>query len=502
MTPSPNAHQERAPLLETMLDYRRRNSVRLHFPMHKAGGFFPQSLKPLFGAELLAMDLPSMPGYTDNPFHPKGALKEAQALTADLFGAGHSRFLVNGSSIGNLAAIMAVAGPGDAILTPRNLHRSAASALTLCGAKPVYLPTQRHPAHDALSPGLAAVRTAFDENPDIAALLLTRPNYYGLAGDVREIIAFCHGRGCPVIVDEAHGAHLRFLPRRPITPALDLGADLVVQSWHKTVGALTGAAVLHVGRASLIDIDAIQLALNTLQSTSPSNLLLVSIDETRRMLWRDGATAFAAAVEQAEALRARLRRLDGVSARLLDPALAAEGYTADPLRLVINCDGLKVSGFACAEFLNRACDIAWEMCDARNIVFIVGPQDTGADYDALVEALARLVVEAPALRPDPRFGSTQHEAPLPDLAMLPRNAAFARKRRVPLEQAAGGICAEMVMAYPPGNPLLTPGEAVSAEILQHARNLRDGGAQIMALDPSLETLLVVDGSTTGLSGRM
>ena len=230
---------------------------------------------------------------TDNTFHPTGCVRDAQRLASDLVGAEASFFLAAGSTLGVATALLASVPPGETVALPRNIHRSVVAGLVLAGARPRFIQHDVLPECGALGVTAEAVAAALDAKPDPAAVLLTRPSYYGLARDLGDVATLCHERGVPLIVDEAHGAHFRWLPDGGPEPALAAGADIAIQSWHKTLGSLVGSAMMHVGRGSLVGPERVQDALNFLQTTSPSLLLLASLDLVRRRLWREGERLFA-----------------------------------------------------------------------------------------------------------------------------------------------------------------------------------------------------------------
>jgi lysine decarboxylase len=492
--------QEETPILSSLLDTAQYGTLQFHVPAHKQGRFFPSDLKQILGDEMLAIDLPSMNGVTDNTFHSTGCIKTAQELAADLYGAAHTRFLVNGSTIGVMAAVMASVAPGKTILLPRNIHRSVASALVLSGAHPIYLMPQFHPNYGAMAISVDEVRQAFQRYSDISAVLLTRPSYYGLAGVIEEIAKICHENKCPLLIDEAHGAHLRFLPKGYITPALDLSADIVIQSPHKMLGSLTGTAQIHVGHNALVDIEQLQLMLNYLQTTSPNYILLASLDATRHMMWQQGHDLFAAAVKRAQKLRDQIDAIPGLSTLRLSAELVSDGYTFDPMKLVVNFDGLEISGFVAAKILDEEYDIGWEMCDNHNVVLILSPQDGDELYDPLLTALEELAVDKDLIADyvvdeqaeNNRSDNPPHNPPLPTLALLPREAAFSPKVVVPFEQAIGKICGEVITIYPPGIPILCPGEIISQEIIDFCLLLKHEEADISATDSSLQNIVVID----------
>jgi lysine decarboxylase len=353
--------------------------------------------------------------------------------------------------------------------------------------------------------------------------LLTRPSYYGVARDLGEIVNICHARCVPLIVDEAHGAHLHFLPvgaasraapeaaigpprlGGPTYPqsALAAGADLVVQSSHKTLGSLLGSAMLHVGRESWVDAARVQDALNFLQTTSPSFLLLASLDVMRRWMWKEGKSLFAAAVDEAHRIENEIEALPGMKALRpeRDPRMA--GHQRDPLRLVVNVRGTGWNGYEVERFLRTEFQVEDEMADWFNVVYVLSPRD-----DA--EATERLIAGLRAVSNTPKPGSGRaHRAagprlaeevesahllqpPIPPLAMPPRRAGLAKKTVVALASATGRTCAEMVMFYPPGIPLLMPGEMVTNETIDVCRQLLAAGAHPYASDATLETIRVVE----------
>jgi len=328
-------------------------------------------------------------------------------------------------------------------------------------------------------------------------VLLTRSSYYGLARELADVVGACRARRVPVIVDEAHGAHFHFLPAGGPQPALAAGADLVVQSWHKTLGSLVGSAMLHVGPQSLVEPAQVRHALNLLQTTSPSNLLLASLDLVRRRMAREGRRLFAEAVADARRLEDQIDALPGL--RVFrpenDPRLA--GHRRDPLRLVVDVSGSGRTGYDVELLLRNEYRIEDEMSDWLNVVYILSPQDDPAARDRLLAGL-RAVSESP--QSGAGSGTTRlaggdlvamHQPGIPPLAMLPRDAALAAKKTVSLAAAAGGVCAEMVMFYPPGIPLLMPGETITEETIDVCRRLLAAGADPYASDPTLETVRVV-----------
>jgi lysine decarboxylase len=525
--------QERAPIFETLAGYARSGMYGFHTPGHKGGRFAAPELTELVGKSGLALDLPAMTA-TDNTFHPTGCVREAQELAAELFGARSTFYLTAGSTLGVAAALLSAVPQGQTVAMPRNVHRSVVAGLVLSGALPQFVPHDVLSECGALGVSPAALAAVLDSDRRPAAVLLTRPSYYGLARNLGEIVTICRARKVPLIVDEAHGAHLHFLPvgaasraapvvaslrdanasfgetrlqERPPRlggptdypqPALAAGADLVVQSCHKTLGSLVGSAQLHVGNTSPVAPDRVQDALNVLQTTSGSFLLLASLDVTRRALAREGKAMFADAVNEARELENKIDAIPGLAVLRpeSDPRLA--DHLRDPLRMVVNVSGTGLSGYDVERFLRTQFQVEDEMADSYNVVYVLSPRDDSAARERLVAGLRAVSEQSragTAHRADSLLAapcSTLLQPPIPPLAMAPREAALGKKLSVPLVSAAGRTCAEMVMFYPPGIPLLMPGELVTADTLDVCRQLLGAGAHPYASDPTFATIRVVE----------
>jgi lysine decarboxylase len=516
---NPKRDQSRAPILETLRDYIAGGTYAFHTPGHKAGRFTPPELLELWGQRIFDYDLPAMTA-TDNTLHPTHCVKEAQELAAEVFGAAATFYLGGGATTGIAAMILAAVPPGGTILLPRNVHRSVAAALVLSGARPRFIepvvlaecgalgitaqsieeaiagvpcPRPRGhaepPTHMATSADLRGHGTP-PSKP--SAVLLTRPTYYGLCRDLSEISAVCRRHGIPLLVDEAHGPHFRFLPVGSPRPALDEGADLVAQSCHKTLGSLVGTAQVHVGHQSPVGAAQVRDALNLLQTTSPNYLQLVSLDANRRYMAHEGEALFAHAVAEAKQLTAAINQLPGL--RVLstedDPRLA--GHKRDPLRLVINVAGAGWTGYDAELLLRHEFKIEDELSDWFNIVLVTGPNDDRAARERLLSGLKQISANPrQAVESGIAEASNLLQPTIPPLAMTPRDAALGPKCAAPLTASIGRVCAESIMFYPPGIPLLMPGEVVTAEIIDVCRELLAGGAHCYAMDPTLATIRVV-----------
>jgi arginine decarboxylase len=485
--------QSRAPILDTLTAYIARGVYPFHTPGHKGGRFTPPELVDLWGPTAFAYDLPAMTA-TDNTLHPTHCVKEAQELAAEVFGAAATFYLGMGASTGIAAMILAAVPPGETILLPRNVHRSVASALVLSGARPKFMHHDVLPECGALGVTAETVEAAILEGPKPAAVLLTRPTYYGLARTLEPIVAVCRRHGIPLLIDEAHGPHLKFLPAesgRP-TPALDAGADLVAQSCHKTLGSLVGTAQVHVGKNSPVGPEQLRDALNFLQTTSPNYLQLASLDANRRWLAHEGAALFRDAVTQANELAAQINSLPGLKVLSTDGDARLADHTRDPLRLVINVAGAGWTGYDAELLLRTEYAIEDELADYYNIALVLSPHDDAAARARLLSGLKQVSAHPRELAKSSIADASNLLQPaIPPLAMTPRDAALGPKQAISLDAAVGRVCAESVMFYPPGIPLLMPGEVVTPEILDVCHALLAGGAHCYAADPTLATMRIV-----------
>jgi arginine decarboxylase len=483
-----DARQAHVPVYEALLEYQRRHITPLHTPGHK-GVFAPSELEAFLTPLGLACDLPSM-DETDNWFHPQSCIAEAQRLAADLYGASDTFYLSNGSTIGVQAMILAAVAPGEKILLSRNFHLSTFSALVLSGAVPVYLPSRWLDSAGPIPPTLDEIEQCIEDHPDTRVIFLVHPSYYGIGRSVSELAAFCQQRNIVLLVDEAHGAHLSLLPSGYLSSALDCGADVVVQSVHKTLCSLVGTAQMHRSHQSRVSSKRLRWALNLLQSTSSNYLLLSSLDLTRRWAWQSGREAFQTVVGSCSELKAKLGTIPGI--RPLDTAHIPEmaGCNYDPTRLVVDVSGLGLPGSQIGERLQEDFQIGVEFCDQRNAVFVMGPADTPETYGRLEQAFLRLAMTCPpgVNMADGRVNTLV----APPVMLLPRDAAFCRSAQVSLRSAIGRVCGEVITVYPPGIPLICPGEQFTAEIVDYCEGLLAQGTSVLAHDVSLATVVVLD----------
>ncbi len=492
MLPSESSKsQEMAPLLEALRTSSSSANAPFYTPGHKRGQGTPQAIAETLGAAAFQMDLPELPEL-DNLFAPQGVIQAAQELAAAAFGAKRTWFLVNGSTCGIMAALIATCGPGDPIILPRNVHQSAISGLILSGAVPVFVAPEYDPMLDlvhSITP--AGVAAALVQHPNAKAVLMVYPTYHGVCGDIAAIADITHQQQIPLLVDEAHGPHFAFHPDLPIS-ALAAGADLSVQSTHKVLAAMTQAAMLHI-QGTYIDPERIAQTLQLLQSTSPSYLLLASLDAARQQMAVQGKSLMARTLNLAEQARSQLNQIPGLAVLGPEQAGTTPGFFAlDQTRLTLMVSGLGLSGFTADEILHQSLGVTAEFPALRHLTFIVSLGNQAADIERLVEACTllakgRLATALPLSSP----------LSLPMLApslpsQSPRDVFFAPGETVPLEQAVNRISKELVCPYPPGIPLLCPGEAIAPAALEYLQQIRElGGCITGCSDPSLQTLKVV-----------
>lgn len=487
---SGSSSQSIAPLLAALSHCARRSSAAFHTPGHKRGQGIAQSLRTWLGDSVFQADLPELPEL-DNLFAPAGVIAEAQQLAAEAFGAEQTWFLANGSTCGIEAAILATCRPGEKLILPRNMHQSAISGLVLSGAAPVFLEPDYDPVWDmAHSLPPAAVAAALAAHPDARAVLLVSPTYYGTCGDVRAIAQIAHQHQVPLLVDAAHGAHFGFHPDLPES-ALMQGADLVVQSTHKTLSALTQAAMLHI-QGDRIDRQRLSRSLQLVQSTSPNYLLLASLDAARRQMALEGKALMAKTL--ALAMRARMQLSQMLGLKVFEPVVRPGCVGLDCTRITVDATDLGWSGFAADELLHQQ-GVTAELPALQHLTFIVTLGNSAADLDRLVQAWQQLSDRSPRPVLEATFAPPENPPagwlyPLP--ALLPREAFFADSSLLPIEQAIGQISAEAVCPYPPGIPLLLPGEVISPQAVRQLQQiLAAGGAMTGSADPTLQRLKVI-----------
>ncbi|MEH1777436.1 MAG: aminotransferase class I/II-fold pyridoxal phosphate-dependent enzyme [Nostoc sp.] len=492
-------NQNQTPLLDALKANATRPHAPFYTPGHKLGKGISQPLADLFGKAVFRADLTELADL-DNLFSPQGVIQQAQQLAAEAFGASQTWFLVNGSTCGIEAAILATCGTGDKIILPRNVHSSAIAGLILSGAIPIFLNPEYDPVLDiahSITPN--ALQSALQQHPDAKAVLTVYPTYYGVCGDLSAIANITHQYNIPLLVDEAHGAHFTFHPKLP-TPALVAGADLTVQSIHKVLGAMTQASMLHI-QGNRIDCDRISKALQLVQSTSPSYLLLASLDAARQQMALHGKMLMSRALQFANEARRKINQIPGLSVLQIPippyqgGLRGSLGFVAlDETRLTVTVSGLGLTGFEADEILDEKFAVTAEFASLQHLTFIISLGNTLADIEQLVQGFTTLAKEyrRTNLNVKSHIWQNLFTTQCHTLCCSPREAFFAVSEILPLTQTNKRICAEIVCPYPPGIPVLMPGEVITKPILEYLQQIQAMGGFISGCnDTSLKTLKVV-----------
>lgn len=463
--------------------------VSFHMPGHKGGQGAPARGRRLLGDAVYSADLSELSGF-DYLHGAKSALVNAQQHAAQLFQSDQTWFLVNGATVGNIAAICSVVGDGDALLVARDSHRSVYAGIALAGARPIYLAPVRNDALDGLF-GIEPneLESTLSHHPAVRALHITCPSYYGFTIPLRAIVKLAHGHNIPVIVDEAHGSHFIFDDRFPDS-ALACGADLVVQSPHKTLGSLTQSSLLHQ-KGDRIDPTRVSANLSMLQSSSPSALLLLSLDLAVDEMKMNGYERWQEMIALAQSVRRELGAIEGIQV-YGDEIIGSPGISGyDPTKIVVDVDRLGTTGFAAGRWLRQVWKINPEFSDLRRMVFSITLGDSEQTAKVLIDAIRALGENRHLFEAHPNLISLWPSG-LPIERMSPRQAQQSKSLSLATAQAIGGISAEMIVPYPPGVPLLVAGEEISREVVDCMRQLFDSGCRIVGLaDPSGGTLRVV-----------
>ncbi|QGU96615.1 aminotransferase class I/II-fold pyridoxal phosphate-dependent enzyme [Clostridium bovifaecis] len=458
-------NQNKTPLFDAIKEYHKKQVIPFDVPGHKHGKGIPE-LAEFVGNKVLEIDVNSMKPL-DNIGSPCGVIKEAEELMADAYCSDHAFFLVNGTSSGVQAMIMSVCNPGEKIIMPRNAHKSAINGLILSGAVPVYIqPETNDRLGIAMGVSVESVEKAIAKNPDVKAVFLINPTYYGATTDLREIIKMAHKHGMAVIVDEAHGAHLGFHEELP-PGAMELGADMAAVSLHKTGGSLTQSSVLLLNEG-FVDRNHVRTILNLTQTTSASYLLMASLDIARKMLITRGNEVFSEILRLTRMAREEINKIDGLYA-FGKELVGVEGvFDFDETKLGINVSGLGITGFRAYDILRDEYNIQVELGDVFNILAIVSVGDDKSSIRALIDALRDMSQKYKG--GEMKFANVNLENP--EVIVSPRDAFYASKKLIKLEDAEGEISGESIMAYPPGIPIVTPGERISEEMINYIRYIK------------------------------
>jgi len=464
-------------------------------PGHKGGGMAGNALADFLGKTVFAADVTNVPGM-DDLHQTYGVIKEAQEIAATTFGADYTYFLINGSSCGLQAMVMTVCNPRDSILVPRNMHRSILSGIILSGAVPVFFRPEYHREYNIpLGVTAESINRCLDRHPGVKAVMLVNPTYHGITSDISSIARIVHDRGIPLLVDEAHGPHLYFHRELPPT-AMDCGADAVVQGTHKILSAFTQASMLHL-KGRLINRQRLEATLRLLQSTSTSYLLLASLDAARAQMSTQGRELVQHALELAGYIRSECNKIRGLSSFGVE-IIGKSGVSGlDPCKVTISVKNLEVTGLWVEQWLRANRNIQVEMSDVFNILLIVTSGNCQQEAIYLLQALREM-----SEMPDKNCSGTAWQSNLtdfnllpdiPELLVSPREAFGSPVNVLPLENTVGRISTEIISCYPPGVPVICPGERITREVIEYLLTMRDLGIHFQGCaDPALNTVRVME----------
>lgn len=459
--------QENAPIYEALKSFINMRIVPFDVPGHKHGAGSPELTKFL-GEKCLNVDVNSMK-MLDNLCHPVSVIKEAEELAAEAFGAENAFFMVNGTTSAVQAMIMTVCKKGEKIILPRNVHRSVINSLILCGGIPIYVnPEMDNKLGIALGMSVAKVREAITANPDAVAVFVNNPTYYGICSNLKAITDLAHENAMKVIVDEAHGTHFYFADNLPAS-AMSVGADMASVSMHKSGGSLTQSSILLVGAS--INHNYVRQIINLTQTTSGSYLLLSSLDISRKRLALDGKEIFQKVAKMAQYAREEINEIGGYYAYSKELINGDTIFDFDITKLSVNTHSLGLAGIEVYDILRDDYDIQIEFGDISNVLAYISIGDTKKNLERLVSALA----EIKRLYSKDKTDVMSAEYIAPEVAMAPQDAFYAYKKAVKLQDSKGCICTEFVMCYPPGIPILAPGERITDEIINYIQYAKAKG---------------------------
>ncbi len=477
-------NQHRAPIYEALEEFRTNRIVPFDVPGHKHG----KGNKPLtefLGEKCLSVDVNSMKPL-DNLCHPISVIKEAEELAAQAFGASHAFFMVGGTTSSVQAMILSVVKSGEKIIVPRNVHRSVINALVLCGAIPVYVnPQVNHQLGIALGMTLDDVQKAILENPTAKAVLVNNPTYYGICSDLKGITDFAHAHGVMVLADEAHGTHFYFDENLPMS-AMEAGVDLSAVSMHKSGGSLTQSSILLCGPN--VNENYVRKIINLTQTTSGSYLLLSSLDLSRRNLAVDGKKMMEKVIRLSNYAREEINQIGDLYAfgkELIDGKAV---FDFDTTKLCVNTVDIGLAGIEVYDILRDEYDIQIEFGDLGNILAYVSFGDNMKNIERLIGSLS----EIKRIYNKNKFGMLTQEYVTPVVKYSPQTAFYAAKQSLALDNAIGKVCSEFVMCYPPGIPILAPGEVVTQEVINYIRYAKEKGCSLTGTeDMNVDSICVM-----------
>lgn len=466
--------QLKTPIFDTLLAHAKRNVTSFHTPGHKNGKGIDPVLKNWTGENLYKFDL-TVFDEVDSLHDPVGPIKKAQELMAQVYGVKHSLFLVNGTSVGNIAMFLSACDPGDSIIVSRSSHKSIMAGIILSGVWPIWLqPTIDQNLDIIFNSTYDEIKHALEMYPEARAVFVTSPTYNGVATEVKKIADLCHRKGKILLVDEAHGPHLKFHDQLPMS-AVDAGADLCVQSTHKILAALSQGSVLHYN-SKLIDINRVKKIVSMLQTTSPNYLTLASIDIARKQAFYHGKEMFTKVIEAAQWARKEINEKIPNMKCLTKEDIKKLGFDLDLTKLTINVTKTGLSGYEVDSILAKEYNIQVDCSDTFNLIAIMGIGSDMQDVKNLVDALKDI---------SKKYKGTQKNwiLKIPSLStemvMTPREVFLSHDiKKIPLTKSVGHVSAQTLTPYPPGIPVVIPGERITKEICDYLVDMASKGIRI------------------------
>lgn len=477
-------NQNQAPIYEALETFRQLHVIPFDVPGHKRGQGNPE-LTAFLGKQCVSVDVNSMKTL-DNLSHPTSIIRQAEELAADAFGAAHAFLMVGGTTNSVQSMIFSVCKRGDEIILPRNIHRSVINAMILCGAVPVYInPEVEQRLGIPLGMGREQVAKAIREHPNAVAVLVNNPTYYGICSDLRSIVQMAHKAGMLCLVDEAHGTHFYFGEGLPVS-AMAAGADITAVSMHKSGGSLTQSSLLLIGPK--ISVGHMRQIINLTQTTSSSYLLISSLDISRRNLALRGKKIFCQVVELAKYAREKINAIGGYYAFGLELINSNTVFNFDTTKLSVHTWDIGLAGIEVYDILRDKYNIQIEFGDIANILAYFSMGDQLQAVERLISALE----EIRCLYQRNSNSILRQEYIEPEVVISPQEAFYAPKKSFPLRKSTGYVCSEFVMCYPPGIPILAPGERITAQILDYIDYARHKGCFLTGPeDPDIQYINVL-----------
>jgi arginine/lysine/ornithine decarboxylase len=479
--------QSKAPIIEAIQQYHKSGIIPFTTPGHKRGEGIAEEDKEAIGSSPFLNDI-AMQNGADDRRESKGVQTAAEELAADAVGAEKTFFSTNGSSLSAHVAVLTLANPGEKILVIRNTHKSMIAALIMADVSPVFL----EPAVDDeldIEHGITAehLDAMLNEHPDVKGVFVVSPTYYGVVSDIKALTEICHRRNIPLVADEAWGPHFPFHSELPPS-ALSCGADMSFGSIHKTMNGLGQASIINL-QGKLIDQDRFTLVFDLFESTSPSSLIMGSMDAARRQMALHGEKLWGKALELSRRARNELKGLEALYV-LGNEIIGKPGtFALDETKLTIDVKDLGISGYHAADWMLEKYKVSFELITHRHLMALISVADNDETVGRLIEAIQGMYRWARETKPNTYVPLPHHKELGTELVMPPAKAFFSATKKVPLEEAAGEIIAEMVSPYPPGIPRLVPGERITPAHVDYLKKGRDAG--MLALDPSDQELKTV-----------